>query len=258
MGRFGFLLVALALTLGSCGYKAERAQLRVGPDLMSDFTVVVSRNSPTKTPEDIKGADEVVANLEKCTAGSASWMSNDKSTTYRLVRNRVSSIELQKDIADCLGPYKIRTETKEGILSDTYSLYLELPITLASDDDHFAHVPKVISVSMPGNDIEIRDASTRRLVKFDIEKVSASEATFTLHPDDAAVKLAIDAMNAACPPNQKGCSAEKDRLSLAPLKIEITSVHYKYGFNELMAILGLLFGSGVVLGIRRYVVAKRR
>lgn len=254
MRRFKIALLFLALC--SCGHKAERIEFRVGPDLISDFKIMVSSKSATKAKSSQDSADALVATLEKCTSGRASWSSFDGEINYRISRERASNLELQ-DIANC-GPdsSQASVEKVDGILSDTYLLHLTIfvPALAAGDSNRWAELPKVISVAMPGNDINFREVSEQPALRIDKRQVSSSEAVFTLHPDDALMTRA----HTECK-SDSACTGEQSTEwpNKVPVKIEISSVHYKYGFNELMGFIGLLFGSGVVFGVRKWFISRR-
>jgi hypothetical protein len=254
-----FCRALTAAALAGCAPTVERARLRLDSSLAVDVSGTASiATLPNPT---------VLTDEETCLGTSIRHRVEGSRTYYSVQREGVSPSDFN-DLKRCFvfGQwFGLDVERQDGWLATTYILTLkmfELPSEQHSEPAVSRWLPATMNVSMPGSSLKIEDASPRRVAEIGIDREGSAQADITLRlPPRVLRQAALEARN-VCPGGGSNCPAAEEITqnggwpAIVPVILKITSAEYKYGANELLALIALLFGSGLLFGAGRRMGAR--
>ncbi len=267
--RSPFSLIACLslMILGACAPVVERVHLRLRETLDLDASGTLSMPAPRIVNGRPETETTAINGAETCLDARIRQRIDGGRIYYSVQRDSLPS-SVFRELLGCLVRAEwamVQVRRTDGIFSVTYILTLRLPEIPQSDPDgdKGQFLPSTLSISMPGDSISIEDISSRRVVDMTVDKISPVDANVSLRIPHRVLQQAFNESQNLCP-GGSNCPAYTRALRngewpvFVPVVLEIKSVKYKYGVNELLALAALLFGSGVVIGGGRWLASRRR
>jgi len=264
MGRartFPTPLTGLLLLLGAitaCTPTVENISLRLSRDMNISVSGALSHAS-----SDESDFSDAVAGVIRCSGANVMWYRGDGRTFFNMIRQELPASELPF-FERCF----IRTTSQivnvrrdEGLLWNSYVLTLQFrertEDALDGSDKGFA-MPAVLNVRLPGESLSFSDLSPRPHLDSLVERVASNEVNIRLRERADVVARARAELGSLCGQGRPCPQVQhEDWPTHLPIRLEFTSKEYRYGASDLLAVLGLLFGSGLLVAVGRRLGRRR-
>jgi hypothetical protein len=256
-----YFLIATISCICSCTATFEHAKIEVTEDLSSSIVILVS-GAPGEGENngDVDFLEKFSAKSIACGAKVNAYGSDEKK---RIFVHSIFSFKTRNEM-DAIIRCAALTRTKptidilttESLWKKTYKIQIEmLEYFLKSDSSAF---PEKILITLPGKITEINNQSKMRVYNLVHEIAPENRITISLNGANTNDKKEVEddvesILKNNCPAEDATCREKKhNELETAlsqKLSFTITSEKTKFDFPTLLAIFGLLFGSGIVIQI---------
>lgn len=261
-----FLALSIYLLI-ACSTVVEHARIEVSEDLTSSIQVLVSEDVTYENIESKRHDLERYANAAKACGALTKLFGDPESGQLYLQANIQLKTRDEIDVAARCGTHKmsypkLMLETSESLFSKKYHLDFEMQSGMF--DFLGRSFPKEFTFTLPGKIAKIRDDSNA--IAYEIKKTQNGDNRITLHiepvQDSELEKLEKQLQLKLCGNRGHNCELKEEdipeSMRYATLKLGIWSDKSKYDLQTITAVLGFLFGSGIVLEVLRKWQSNRR
>lgn len=259
--RFSTSLTGLLVLLGAvtaCTPTIENISLRLSRDMNISVSGGLSHVS-----SDENSFSDSVARVIRCSGANVMRYRENGRTFFNMIRQELPTSELPF-FERCF----IRTTSQivnvrrdDGLLWNSYVMTLQFReptgAALSGSDKGFA-MPAVLNVRLPGESLSFSDLSPRPHLDAIVERVASNEVNVRLRERADVVARAQAELRSLCGRGRPCPQAQReDWPTHLPIRLEFKSREYRYGANDLLAVLGLLFGSGLLVAVGRRLGRRR-
>lgn len=259
----GLATYTCILVLTACTTIVEHARLDLAEDLSSNLQLLLSDHyEPSTADSEQTREDEFKTYIRESKACGASTRMFYEEKTKRLYLQLNASAKTRDELdvlVRCAGVRKNLPKLPKLAISTDDGLLSKRVITSFSMQSGFmmsGNYPREFTLTVPGRIKEIRNSS--KMLFYTVSESRPSENVFRFEIDsrkDSFTKeerARIEAMNRRMCGNRdlKDCNPKEedlpDELRYSEVNYTVVSEKPKYDLNAGLALLGVLFGSGIV------------
>ena len=261
-----FAVLGVLAAATGCSTSLERVGFDVRADLSTSATALLSEKfDDTKSIEEQRIVNEVNATKNRCGGNVVAFRDKDQ-IKVRITTASTDSQELGVLQACWLSGSSdplIEVQKEEGFLWDRYKtvLHIRSYYPYYTGSSRRANEPPIL-FRMPGRDISVLSNSDVDVFNLEVTPISQDQVSIGLRLSPEKGKRANAIAMAACIDKSKSECPEQFRTKQAPfrshLQVIISTRVYHVTLEEVLSIVGLLFGSGLLVAVAERVRRKRK
>lgn len=273
--RLASRCMALSLLLTSCSHKIDEMRFRFDADRKGAFTASGSTTLSDTEIADIDNSSTASdvklfqKKMDDCGFKTASYV---KSNEMKLdVRAAFESPEELSSMIGCAPvswkEFDISVERQQGVFYTTFITHflMRQPRFHAADESgnvnaaNITDVPRKLYFSVPGSVDDIANLSSIAGLKIDVQRRD-EETVFV--ESTASVEAAKERANQLAEVQKKWTAGTVNAGNIAEqgtdqLEFKITSHENKFALQDILSVIGIIFGSGLLLELTRRVFRVR-
>lgn len=280
--RIAYAVISSLLILSGCSYQLD--EIRVFVDENRNGTVVANGHKDISANTDLeeiqKDLSQIRERLEDCQLDVLTRLGRREATLE--VSSEFSSPDILRSRIRCALPkwkdVDFSVTLDEGILYDTYATQIVMERATVSSKNN-GDFPKEFYLTVPGRIISHQTDSSLLAGKIDAEEISRDQISIKVgrgptleEEEDRLFEIMERELKEFCdtdqkPPNadiqleteqfigtdQEECIKRAEDYHSERLVITIKSQVARFSLEEIIAILGVIFGSGLLIELARRV-----